>query len=155
MKAATGGEHFTLNYDLNGNMKNLPTSFTYNGNLMTGTSGGENLTLGWDNNGNLTSNESQATSYEYNWDNKLRSAQKGSGTISLRYDPLGNRIWKNSSSAGSQRYIVDVVGDLPVILMELDGSGSIKKHTSMPIVKSLPSMMATTPMPDISICMTV
>jgi len=95
MKAAIGGEHFTLNYDLNGNMKNLPVS--------------------------------DANELVYNWDNKLRSAQKGSGTISLRYDPLGNRIWKNSSSAGSRRYIVDVVGDLPVILMELDGSGSIKK----------------------------
>ena len=97
MKTATGGEHFTLNYDNNGNMKNLPVNDT--------------------------------NSLVYNWDNKLRSAQKGSNTISLKYDPAGNRIYKNSSSVGQRKYIVDVAGDLPVILMEINPSDSIVKKT--------------------------
>ncbi|HUV40760.1 MAG TPA: RHS repeat-associated core domain-containing protein, partial [Sedimentisphaerales bacterium] len=58
--------------------------------------------------------------YEYNWDNKLRSATKGTDTISLKYDPLGNRIYKDSSVNGKRKYIVDIVSDLPVILMEID-----------------------------------
>lgn len=63
---------------------------------------------------------------QYNWDNKLRHAQKCSATIDVKYDPDGNRIWKNSSVIGERKYIVDIVGGLPVILMELNGS-SIEK----------------------------
>jgi RHS repeat-associated protein len=95
MKAASGGEAFSLDYDLNGNMKNLPVS--------------------------------EANQLVYNWDGKLRSAQKGSNTMTVRYDPAGNRIYKNSSITGQRKYIVDIVGDLPVILMELNTSGNILK----------------------------
>jgi len=46
-------------------------------------------------------------------------------------DPDGNRIWKEStvsSQTDERKYIVDVVGKLPVILMEIDPeSGSIVK----------------------------
>ena len=122
---------FTITHS-NGDMtsrtiQSSQTDFTYTGNKMAGAAGGESFSLDYDNNGNLTSNASQATNYEYNWNNKLRSAQKGSNTISLRYDPWGNRIKKDSSISGSRKYIVDVVGDLPVILMELNGSGNILK----------------------------
>jgi RHS repeat-associated protein len=52
-------------------------------------------------------------------------------SISLKYDPAGNRIYKSSSvSVGSvaRKYIVDVVGDLPVILLEINPSnGAIVK----------------------------
>jgi len=50
MKTASGGEHFTLNYDLNGSMKTLPVN--------------------------------DVNSLVYNWDGKLRSAQKGGSTMS-------------------------------------------------------------------------
>ena len=45
----------------------------------------------------------------------------------LKYDPDGNRIFKDSSVSGERKYIVDVSGDLPVILMELNNSGGIAK----------------------------
>ncbi len=62
-----------------------------------------------------------------NWDNKLRSATNGTKTIDLKYDPAGNRIWKDSSESGTRKFIVDTVGRLPVILMEIDTAGSLKK----------------------------
>jgi RHS repeat-associated protein len=97
-----------------------PASFAYQGNEMSSASGSENFTLGYDENGNLTSNEAQATSYEYNWDNKLRSAEIEGNSIEIKYDPAGNRVAKNSTINGNRKYIVDVVGDLPVILLELE-----------------------------------
>jgi len=86
------------NYAKNGDMnyrtiQSSTTSFSYAGNKMAGASGGESFSLDYDLNGNLTSNESQATSYEYNWDNKLRSAQKGSNTMSLRVKWLGGKSY--------------------------------------------------------------
>ena len=35
--------------------------------------------------------------------------------------------YKNTGEAGQRKYIVDIVGDLPVILLELDTSNNIKK----------------------------
>jgi RHS repeat-associated protein len=98
------------------------TNFLYTGNMMASASDGETFSLDYDENGNLiySSHESPATSYEYNWDNKLRSAEIGSTSIGLKYDPLGNRIYKNSSEAGARKYIVDVSGRLPTILCEID-----------------------------------
>ena len=52
---------------------------------------------------------------------------KGSDSINLKYDPDGNRIFKDSSESGQRKYIVDIAGDLPVILMELNDSGDIVK----------------------------
>jgi len=90
-------------------------SFSYNGHLMTNADGNA---LDYDENGQLTSGI--GTSLVWNWDNKLRSATKGTKSISLKYDPSGNRICKNSSETGQQKYIVDIVGDLPVILLVIN-----------------------------------
>jgi len=105
------------------------TNFTYSGNLMKTASGGESFSLDYDLNGNMKNLPvSEANSLVYNWDNKLRSSQKGSNTISLRYNPAGNRIRKDSSVSGTRKYIVDVVGDLPTILLEINTSnGSVTK----------------------------
>ncbi|MBN1787343.1 MAG: RHS repeat-associated core domain-containing protein, partial [Sedimentisphaerales bacterium] len=100
-------------------------SFDYTGNEMTTIDG---LTLTYDENGNLTAGLKDASTpvtLEYNWDNKLRKAIVEQGTaneetIELRYDPAGNRIAKDSTIAGDSKYIVDVVGDLPTILLEMD-----------------------------------
>jgi RHS repeat-associated protein len=115
-------------YNKNGDMSSrtinsgTQTNFLYTGNMMASASDGETFSLDYDENGNLiySSHESPATSYEYNWDNKLRSAEIGSTSIGLKYDPLGNRIYKNSSEAGARKYIVDVSGRLPTILCEID-----------------------------------
>jgi len=74
----------------------------------------------YDKNGNMI--DGVSSTLVYNWDNKLRSAAKGADTISLKYDPLGNRIWKqvNDGQTTTRKYIVDIVGDLPVILMEIE-----------------------------------
>jgi RHS repeat-associated protein len=107
------------------------TTFTYVGNLMDTAAGGETFDLGYDLNGNLQENNMSVgddTALVWNWDNKLRSATKGSNSMSLKYDPMGNRIYKNSSITGARKYIVDVVGDLPVILMELNGTSVTKTY---------------------------
>jgi len=46
----------------------------------------------------------------------------------IKYDPAGNRIYKEKNNS-KRKYIVDIVGDLPVILMELDpdNNDSIEK----------------------------
>ena len=91
------------------------------------TTGGDNFTLTWDENGNMTGGLGPPR--QYNWDNKLRNAiQPPIARIDLKYDPDGNRVWKWSSQLGSRKYVVDIVGDLPVILMEIDpADGSIQK----------------------------
>ena len=129
-------------------------AFTYIGNLMDTASGGENFDLDWDDNGQLTLNDQTTgddTSLTWNWDNKLRSAQKGSNSISLRYDPWGNRIKKTSSASGTRKYIVDIAADLPVILLELEGS-SIKKtyiYGNSQILAQHDGDASTTPPADI------
>jgi len=83
------------------------------------------FSLGWDDNGNMTATDminGTDTTLQYNWDNKLRSATKGAKSISLRYDPGGNRIWKESIDGAvetTHKYIVDIVGGLPTTLMEM------------------------------------
>lgn len=92
------------------------------------------FSLGWDDNGNMTATDminGTDTTLQYNWDNKLRSATKGTKSISLRYDPGGNRIWKESTDGAAEtthKYIVDIVGGLPTTLMEItDSDGTILK----------------------------
>ena len=129
-------------YYKNGNLKDREiqsskTEFEYTGEVMDGTKtgGGEYFELAWDENGNMIDFDISVgddTTLEYNWDGKLRSGEKGSDTISLRYDPDGNRIFKASSESGQRKYIVDIVGGLPVILMELDSADNMdimKKYT--------------------------
>jgi RHS repeat-associated protein len=105
--------------------------FTYTGNEMTtaGTS-----SLYYDLNGNQTiapKDTSTLMTLSYNWENKLKTAytiENPPKGVYLTYDPAGNRIQKVSSTNGGRKYIVDVVGDLPVILMEIDPADmSIKK----------------------------
>jgi RHS repeat-associated protein len=97
-KLTEGSTPITLDYDENGNMRNLPVSGV-------------------------------TTELAYNWDNKLRHGQYDNLTIDLKYDPSGNRIYKDSSEESKpHKYIVDIVGDLPVILMDLEEqSYDIKK----------------------------
>jgi RHS repeat-associated protein len=111
-------------------IQSAATGFDYDGHLMTGTTPGsaEQFTLSYDDNGNMTTAPS-ATTLVYNWDNKLRSGASGSNSLSMKYDPSGNRIRKQSSVSGARRYIVDIVGDLPVILMEIDPADSSIKKT--------------------------
>jgi RHS repeat-associated protein len=99
------------------------------GDIMTGAHDGKTFTLGWDWNGNMTSTTlNSGLDFTYNWDNKLRKVEQSTTVImSVKYDPGHNRIFKDSSESGERKYIVDVTGKLPVILMELNTSGGIEK----------------------------
>jgi len=103
------------------------TDFTYAGNLMDTASGGESFDLDYDENGNMQTGVS--ATLVYNWDNRLRYGEYGNTSIDIKYDPLGNRIWKQSKDGPTitRKYIVDIVGNLPVILLELDCDDNIKK----------------------------
>jgi RHS repeat-associated protein len=124
-------------YRLDGNIErktvnSSDTDYEYNGDIITTATGGDNFSLTWDKNGQLvlSSHEPQATSYVWNWDGKLRSATCGPNSISLKYDPAGNRIAKDvnvSQTVTARKYIVDISGGLPTILMELDESDNIMK----------------------------
>jgi RHS repeat-associated protein len=120
-------------YDKAGNVKhhwyetygNPPTdtAYTYlnNSDLMNTASGGGNFALTWNANGNLAKKDDiNDTNLFYNWENKLCSGQRGESSIALKYDPMGNRIIKNSSITGQRKYVIDVSGALPTILLELD-----------------------------------
>nr|NIP53380.1 RHS repeat protein [Phycisphaerae bacterium]NIR62984.1 RHS repeat protein [candidate division Zixibacteria bacterium]NIW43860.1 hypothetical protein [Gammaproteobacteria bacterium]NIS45007.1 RHS repeat protein [candidate division Zixibacteria bacterium]NIU13105.1 RHS repeat protein [candidate division Zixibacteria bacterium] len=123
-------------YYKNGNLKDrttdIPkTEFDYTGEIMNGTKaeGGESFTLTWDKHGNIdTTTLNNGLNFTYNWDDKLRKVEEQDETfvMSVRYDPDGNRIFKKNISE-ERKYIVDIAGDLPVILMELNNSGGIVK----------------------------
>lgn len=56
------------------------------------------------------------------------SATVGDEDISLKYDPMGNRVWRDSSVAGERKYVVDVASGLPTILVEIDpGTGNMMR----------------------------
>jgi RHS repeat-associated protein len=74
--------------------------------------------------------------YTFNWDNKLRKAEwpTDDSSIEIKYDPLGNRVWKKYTHGtdpvivDEHKYIVDITGKLPVILMDLNlTDSSLKK----------------------------
>ncbi len=94
--------------------------------------------MSWDENGNIATNDFATPgklTYTYNWDNKLRKAEwtvdpQAEDSIEIKYDPLGNRVYKKSTASGNsteRKYIVDITGRLPVILMAVNGSGGIVK----------------------------
>jgi len=113
-------------YHKSGNMSSrtinlAQETFNYTGHQMSNADGNS---LSYDENGNLTAGVD--VNMVWNWDNMLRSAEKAGDSISLRYDPSGNRIFKDVNDSGStttRKYIVDIVGDLPVILMDLQEQG--------------------------------
>lgn len=104
------------------------TNMGYTDNELTTVGSGS---ISYDRNGNITAAPKDASTsmlLGYNWDNKLNSAYiNGSVTaFQLKYDPAGNRVQKTSSVNGLQvrKYIVDIVGDLPVVLLELQPTTS-------------------------------
>ncbi len=122
-----GGSTWSADYDYrkDGNIDDETVAgssadFEYDGDLMTDKG---NDSLSWDLNGQMTSGIT--ASMEWNWDGKLQSASAGGTSIDLTYDPSGNRIYKsvdNGSTTTDRKYIVDTVGRLPVILLEVDTS---------------------------------
>lgn len=106
-------------------------TFSYDGHQMTAATGDENFSLDYDENGNMIEN-AFSKSLKYSWDNKLRCAKSSNNYVflALRYDPAGNRIYKETTNGTTKcKHIVDIVGDLPVILLEIDDSNDVIKKT--------------------------
>lgn len=82
---------FYYNYDLNGNMLN--TAYT---------------------------NTLYPTQMQYDWDNRIRIASRMGGGMLVRHSPDGHRVWTNTTETGQRKIIMDPVGDLAVILLEID-----------------------------------
>jgi hypothetical protein len=108
--------------------------------------------LVWDANGRLAATTTPAVSLTYNADGKLRYAGIGDDdSVALKYDLMGNRVWKQSTVSGqttTRKYIVDIAGRLPTILCEIDPIvSSLKKSypekSGRPMAKSSsrPSMI--------------
>lgn len=94
------------------------TDHSYTGDLLT-TLGTNSLT--WDDNGNMSTGV--GVNITWNADNQLRSANAGSNSISCKYDHEGRMVSKSSTVSGSsstEKCILDVVGDYPVILLVID-----------------------------------
>ena len=112
-RSVTGEGMLGFAYDYNDDQSD-------DGNVMTQI-GNDDLT--WDQNGQLTG-RAATTSFNYNWDNKLRSATVGNVITSFKYDPDGARVYKKVAETGQdpveRKYIIDYAADLPVVLAELD-----------------------------------
>lgn len=85
-------------------------------------------TLTWNKNGQLKEGLS-SIDFEYNWDGKLRKAVIGADYVHIKYDPLGNRTWMKAYDASgptttTRKYIVDISGQLPTILCEINPATS-------------------------------
>jgi RHS repeat-associated protein len=135
-------EDFTYNkdgnvtdYDVTGSDSSSAAadySYTNSGvsDIMAGAAGDGAFSLSNDLNGNTTRLPTSGANdvVEYNWDNKLRSAQKGDFSIWVKYDPMGNRVWRQSDDGEdttTMKFVVDISGSLPTIIAEYSDPNSL------------------------------
>jgi RHS repeat-associated protein len=81
--------------------------------------GNDDLT--WDLNGRMIAGVT--SSLTYNHDGKLQSGSAAGVTVDLKYDPDGNRIYREVTSGPTttkRKYVIDTEGDLPVVLLEIN-----------------------------------
>ena|GEM_PF-1713006 len=91
---------------------------SYTGDLLTGVDANN---LAWDDNGDMTTGI--GVSITRNADGRVQSATSGSNSIDCVYDPEGRMVRKITTigqSSSTEKYILDVVGDYPVVLMVKD-----------------------------------
>ncbi len=116
----------SYSYDLAGNITSDGiNSYSYTGDLLTAI--GANA-IDWDYNGALTSNLS--ASIVRNLDGQIQSAVVGTDSITCKYTSYGDMIQKTVSDGTSttEKYILDITGDYPVILVVIDTSDSSVKN---------------------------
>jgi RHS repeat-associated protein len=121
-------------YVYNEGSGDVSTTYTFNGDLVTGDSTGKSVT--WDvNNGWQTSRlmtVPAASTLTYDWEGRLRKAKTGlsaNSRIEAKYTPDGARVTKKSWASNgnllySHKYIVDVSGRVPAILLVLDANNN-------------------------------
>jgi YD repeat-containing protein len=68
---------------------------------------------------------SQVTSYQYDYENRLKRIDNPDGTYSeYRYDPFGNRIKKDVNGTVTW-FVYDLMKSLPDVIAEYDGGGAL------------------------------
>ena len=124
----TSADHNDWTYDSNNRL------ISYNGFSYT-----------YDVNGNMISKTdtalSQVTSYQYDYENKLKRIDYPDGTYSeYRYDPFGNRITKDANGTVGW-FVYDLVKMLPDVIAEYDDGGSLTtSYTHGPGIDDVVSM---------------
>ncbi len=108
----TSSDHNDWTYDSNNRL------LSYNG-----------FTFAYDANGSMTkkteTTTSKVTSYQYDYDNRLKRIDYPDGTYSeYRYDPFGNRINKDVNGTVTW-FVYDLMKPLPDVIGEYDESGSL------------------------------
>ena len=91
---------------------------SYTGDLLTGIDANN---LAWDDNGDMTTGI--GVSITRNADGQIQSATASGNSIDCVYDPEGRMVRKVTTigaSASTERFILDIVGDYPVVLMAKD-----------------------------------
>jgi len=135
----TPAREYNYNYDSAGNMTSYTFNnynpdnevtyyYTYTGDLRTSKTGGKHCT--YDKNGGQTSlwqDDPGDFPVEYDWNGRIRRNQyllSGLG-MEAKYTPDGVRIWKKRNwnlSSYEHKYIVDMVGNVPRVLLVLDAN---------------------------------
>jgi RHS repeat-associated protein len=120
LTGVTQGANTTESYtfDAVGNrLTSLTASYTYDiSNELTAQTG---VTYTHDNNGNLTA--AGTTTYAWDFENRLTQVTvPGNAQVNFKYDPMGRRIQKTSSS-GTTNYVYDHAN----VLEEVDTTGTL------------------------------
>lgn len=119
----TAGPAESYSYDQAGNRLNVNGSAAASYNASEQLVSDANATYTYDNNGNLLTKTDSTGTTKYTWDfeNRLSSITLPNGVaVSFKYDPLGRRIYKSSSSSGTHVYVYSGVS----LIEEVDGSGN-------------------------------
>lgn len=121
----TGGTSESYSYDAVGNRLSSSGVPTYDHNAANELTLNSNGSYTYDNNGNTLTDPS-GKSYTWDFENRLVSALvPGMGTVTFRYDPLGRRIYKSSTS-GTSVYAYDGEN----LVEETNSSGAVAARYS-------------------------
>jgi RHS repeat-associated protein len=132
---AADNQNIAYTYDPAGNRltktnSSGTTTYVYDANDRLTSGGG--ITYTYDNNGNTLSSSGSlrknarttATTYTYDFENRMIAAQAGSVTTTYAYDADGART--SSTTGGTKtNYVVDKNRDLAQVLEERNGSGGL------------------------------
>jgi len=131
---------YTNTYDNAGNLTDyiynegagdITKTYSFNGDLVTGDNTGKSVN--WDENGRQTSQLNTVPadySLEYDYEGRLRKGLLGNANsrIEAKYTPDGVRVRKKKIVDGvtvyNHKYIVDVFGGVPAILLVLDADNT-------------------------------
>jgi RHS repeat-associated protein len=104
-------------------IRNQNSMYSYDAENLVTTVGGINNEF--DGNGNMTRNGGDTFSYDQR--DKLIQSVIGGVDTQYQYDGVGNRLSKNGGRV-TTRYVLDINGDLPNVIAEIDGAGTLSGY---------------------------